>query len=245
MATDRKASEVEKAQIDKAVKIADAAMLEAESMDMESLKGHYIAAIANWNIVLDERDELEKELAAVRSEAEQKNQKWIDAESEMSVAYMRVREALKDYGSYKTLPGGADRFDRTEQAIEILKHKAEQQGGQCDGCGAPADKQHGVVCPFTEEVRLHAIGEQQGEHVARCGCHDDQYSLICSTKHGHPFRDPRCGESIELIKAKARLEALENVAAAIPELWRMRAHQITLTNIADEARAEVEKLEGE
>ncbi len=95
-------------------------------------------------------------------------------------------------------------------------------------------------------------GEQQGGHVANCHCHTPRniHLLACiaadnvgGVKHRHPYRDPRCGESIELIKAKARLEGLEHVVQWSSDgLYPIRH---ALEKLRIEACAAVEKLEKE
>ena len=78
--------------------------------------------------------------------------------------------------------------------------------------------------------------EQQGGHVARCGCCDKAGAMV------KDYRDPRCGESIELIKAKARLEALDRVLTLIPSDKFTYTQVAMISAVRDEARAEVEKL---
>jgi hypothetical protein len=45
---------------------------------------------------------------------------WKHAEREISDAYLRVRGLLKDYGALDTLPGGGDRYEKTEDAIKAV-----------------------------------------------------------------------------------------------------------------------------
>jgi len=52
----------------KAHKHIAAAEDDAKKLNRKGLEAHYVTAIANWNLVMDERDELIKELAAVRAE---------------------------------------------------------------------------------------------------------------------------------------------------------------------------------
>ena len=104
----------------------------------------------------------------------------------------------------------------------IAAVRAEQQGGlfPCfdDDCTEP-------------HILAHDHGGQQGGHVANCRCCAAPVGCI---EHKTPYRDPRCGESIELIKAKARLEVLQRVSGiALGEQFRMM----------QQARAAVEKLE--
>ncbi len=150
---------------------------------------------------------------------------------------------------YKCLYYGDESGDLRDGLDALIAAvRAEQVGGPCDGCGAPADKQHGVVCPFTEEARLHAVGEQQGGHVANCRCCDGvfapsgYYNRFCGgakcsparrSRADHPYTDPRCIPGI-LALAKARLEVSSDVK------YRSESG---LDDVIDAHRAEVEKLE--
>ena len=140
--------------------------------------------------------------------------------------------------------------------------RAEQQG-QLKGClcnchDAPNEmfpKQHDdcLTCMKGLIEEAEALGkiaaEQQVAHVANCRCHDTHCGrdmLPKRLQHGHPYRDPRCGESIELVKAKARLDGLYDAAT---ELWNERRSwdrsEKRVEQRLKEARAAVDKLEKE
>lgn len=59
-----------------------------------------------------ENERLAKELRQMR-----------DAERETSDAYMRIRQKLTGFGAHDTMPGGPDRFERTEAALDMVLTK--------------------------------------------------------------------------------------------------------------------------
>ena len=105
----------------------------------------------------------------------------------------------------------------------------ECENGHDDGC----------VLWQSLDALIATVRAEQGGHVAHCDCHPELCNWCAefmSGEHDHPYRDPRCGESIELIKAKARLDGAER-------MYGFGTYGGQQEGVIAEARAEVEKLE--
>ena len=84
--------------------------------------------------------------------------------------------------------------------------------------------------PFDYSELIEEAAEQQRGHVANCRCCKEFVPSRTSSKcwtcqeqeAAHPYRDPLCGESIELIKAKAQRDELmcAMARAEVPKLMK-------------------------
>jgi len=234
--TETAVEEATKELCDLAHKTAEEVTAELPDMDRECLETHYVAAMANWTIALEQRDRLEKELAAVRSEQP----------AEITIGVGDGRGNLFVHGSFESIEAVKRIMARAEQSQVCVNPSVHPQ--PCQVCGP----QEMIRCRCGHETwtqpQVGHGGTLENAITAASFILDKQevvrlrhaIQLVRRCKPGNA--NPMLTESkLALMLAEARLEVLRKIVDI--EVGKDRFHAIKdIEYLFLEARAEVERL---
>lgn len=81
-------------------------------------------------------------------------QDFVDAQNNFSNRYLRLRELLEPWGALNTLPGGVDRFEKTEAALKkVIDLVKDDEYAACRVCGDQPDHPPTDCHPYVQTLK--------------------------------------------------------------------------------------------